>query len=269
MKSLTYTLATGLAFLSLASADDKKKDAPITPDNPKRATYQAILQADKSVQGTITGVSNENGTGVNLNVNFFSFPDKKADPFIYHIHVNPIPSDGNCSGTGGHLGKYPIHHPFPPFSPSHPTTSPTNTPPLDPYNATETPACDAKTPSTCQVGDLSGKHGKIDDVDKHPSFQTQYLDLYLSTSNTSEAFFGNRSVVVHAANGTRLNCGNFVLQDGAGSNGTNGGNASYTPTSANATKSGNAAKKTGGASLMQAGMSLALAVGVIGGVFLL
>ena len=63
MKS-TALLFAATALLSLASADDKKKDAPITTDNPKRATYQAILQTDKPVQGSITGVSNENSTGV-------------------------------------------------------------------------------------------------------------------------------------------------------------------------------------------------------------
>ncbi len=53
----------------------------------------------------------------------------------YHIHVNPVPADGNCTATGGHL---------------------------DPYQRGDTPACDAKKPATCQVGDLSGKYGLVD-----------------------------------------------------------------------------------------------------------
>ena len=59
-----------------------------------------------------------------------------------------------------------------------------------------------------------------------------YLDLYLSTDPNNVAFFGNRSVVVHAANGTRLNCGNFSQMTpsetfggtGNGSSGSNGSN---------------------------------------------
>ena len=73
---------------------------------------------------------------------------------------------------------------------------------------------------------------------------------------------------MHAANGTRLNCGNFVMQDGAGSNGTNGGNASYTVVAPSATKS-DGAKKTGGAVALEAGMGMALVAGVMGGVFML
>jgi hypothetical protein len=65
---------------------------------------------------------------------------------------------------------------------------------------------------------LSGKHGDIADTARDKNFQVTYLDLYVSTDPTSPTFFGNRSVVVHAGNGTRLNCGNFTKQ--AATNGT-------------------------------------------------
>jgi hypothetical protein len=45
-------------------------------------------------------------------------------------------------------------------------------------------------------------------------FYVEYTDYYLSDRSESIAFIGNRSIVVHAANGTRLNCGNFVLGSG-------------------------------------------------------
>jgi hypothetical protein len=117
----------------------------------------------------------------------------------YHIHVNPIPEDGNCSGAGGHLS---------------------------PYGRQDTPECDADDPTTCQPGDLSGKHGAIDNTAEEKNFQRSYLDLYLSTNPESASFFGNRSVVVHAQNGTRLNCANFTQQWSAnnGSDGYGGGN---------------------------------------------
>jgi hypothetical protein len=71
------------------------------------------------------------------------------------------------------------------------------------------------------------------------SFQARYLDLYLSTDTNNVAFFGNRSVVVHAANGTRLNCANFTQMmpaetfGGSGSgNTTSSGSSTPTPNAA-------------------------------------
>jgi hypothetical protein len=64
---------------------------------------------------------------------------------VYHIHVNPVDSNGNCSSTAGHL---------------------------DPYSVGEVMACDPKKPEACQVGDLSGKHGVMDNG---TSFQAKYF----------------------------------------------------------------------------------------------
>lgn len=113
----------------------------------------------------------------------------------YHIHVSPVPEDGNCTATGGHL---------------------------DPYNVGDPYVCPGETGAvTCQVGDLSGKHGAIDTAALGAaSYMTQYLDYYLSTVPDTVGFFGNRSFVVHDQAGARLNCGNFVLQTAPSSNGT-------------------------------------------------
>jgi hypothetical protein len=46
----------------------------------------------------------------------------------------PVPADGNCTETLAHL---------------------------DQYERGETPPCDPLRADTCQQGDLSGKHGKI------------------------------------------------------------------------------------------------------------
>jgi len=53
---------------------------------------------------------------------------------VYHIHDEPVPASGNCTQTLAHL---------------------------DPFIRGEDPPCDASAPETCQVGDLSGKYGKI------------------------------------------------------------------------------------------------------------
>lgn len=100
----------------------------------------------------------------------------------YHIHAHPVPSDGNCYGTGAHL---------------------------DPYNRGEKPPCDLSQPQTCQVGDLSGKHAPAVGALDEP-FEVEYTDYFLSTDPGNEAYFGNLSVVVHAPDAQRLNCGNFV-----------------------------------------------------------
>ena len=52
------------------------------------------------------------------------------------------------------------------------------------------------------------------------------------------SYFGNRSIVVHAANLTRLNCGNFTLASGTQSNSSSGSNSTSTaPGSSTATGS--------------------------------
>lgn len=101
---------------------------------------------------------------------------------------------------------------------------------------------------------MSGKHGAIDDTAEEKNFQRSYLDLYLSTNPENPSFFGNRSVVVHALNGTRLNCANFTQQwpanDGSGGygpegyspvnggGGTNNGSHNGSGAPANASKGG-------------------------------
>jgi len=94
---------------------------------------------------------------------------------VYHIHDQPVPADGNCTGTLAHL---------------------------DPYVRGEVPPCDATQPQTCQVGDLAGKHGN------------RYLELYTSTASGPASFFGNRSIVIHSANAKRLTCASFQITGG-------------------------------------------------------
>jgi hypothetical protein len=93
----------------------------------------------------------------------------------------------------------------------------------------EQPPCDPSKPQTCQVGDLSGKYGKIMG---NGTFQASYLDLYTSTKSGLGSFFGNRSVVVHTSNATRLTCANFQMvspmDNSTGSTGPTGGNATST-----------------------------------------
>lgn len=106
---------------------------------------------------------------------------------VYHLHDQPVSPDGNCSATLAHL---------------------------DPYERGEATPCDITRPETCQVGDLSGKHG---DINSNP-WNATYTDYYASTLPGIGAFFGNRSLVIHFKNVTRITCANFTAV-GTGSSG--------------------------------------------------
>jgi hypothetical protein len=125
-----------LSLIAAASAVTAQSYlAPVVRNNPKNAAYIAALpdQAKYTVRGTVSGSSAEDGLGVRFSVHLTGLPDE-GGPFMYHIHEKPVPSDGNCSGTGAHL---------------------------DPYKRGEVPKCDAGEPGSCQTGDLSGKYGEI------------------------------------------------------------------------------------------------------------
>jgi hypothetical protein len=89
MNLLTFILSCALLALSVLA--QSFTDAPITENNPTKATFQAVLQENKPVQGQITGVSNDNGTGVAFNINFFDFPDASAGPFCMSPTIRPSP----------------------------------------------------------------------------------------------------------------------------------------------------------------------------------
>lgn len=111
------------------------------------------------------------------------------------MHVDPVPSDGNCTKTLAHL---------------------------DPFKRGEDPKCDDSKPETCQVGDLSGKYGKI----TTDPFEDSYHDPYTSLTEGVGSYFANRSFVFHFANKTRISCANFLpVEAGTGGSGT--GNSTY------------------------------------------
>lgn len=205
------TALTGLALVNAAppltgtivpGTTGALGDAAIVEGNPVGVTYTATLPniTTSDIRGFIAGTSNANGTGVFFNINLSGLPDASLGPFLYHIHDQPVPTNGNCTATLAHQ---------------------------DPYVRGEKPPCDPTEPETCQTGDLAGKHGNI----TSSPFQTAYLDLYLSTAQGPASFFGNRSIVIHTSNTTRLTCANFTLTSGNGTspNGTSsGGNGTVT-----------------------------------------
>ncbi|KAK0254677.1 Cell surface superoxide dismutase [Cu-Zn] 4 [Friedmanniomyces endolithicus] len=188
------SLALGLLATLLPTTLSQSTPAPIVTGNPRGAQYIATLPNNASLpNGTFIISSTSDGNGVYVQVNVSNLP-ASGGPFLYHIHLNPIDSSGNCSTAGSHL---------------------------DPYNATEAFVCDPANPQMCQVGDMSGKHGGIANG---TNYTVSYVDQYLSTQYGTPAFFGNRSIVVHFANKTILTCANFTMPGGAGGSGYGSGN---------------------------------------------
>ncbi|EKG19509.1 Superoxide dismutase copper/zinc binding protein [Macrophomina phaseolina MS6] len=119
-----------------AGATGKLGDAAVITNNPAGAVYAATLpnREDTPVRGSIVASSVGGGTGVQFQISISGLPEGEG-PFPYHIHDQPVPANGNCTATLAHL---------------------------DPYERGEDPVCDASQPQTCQVGDNSGKHGKLE-----------------------------------------------------------------------------------------------------------
>ncbi|CZR50370.1 related to cytosolic Cu/Zn superoxide dismutase [Phialocephala subalpina] len=212
------------------------------------ATYMAVLPmtmfdnstnstngTDSIITGSITGKANSNGTGIMFYVNFAGFPSESSEgPFVYHIHNKPVPTDGNCTETLGHL---------------------------DPTDRGEYHPCENSQPETCQAGDLAGKHGNITTKE----FTASYLELYLSTDPSSPYFFGDKSVVIHTSNTTRLTCANFTMIASSTTTTTSSSPSSGTATS---TSTATPSSYTGAASKVAGSSVIGLLVAAVGAMVL-
>ncbi|KAK5663406.1 hypothetical protein OQA88_3835 [Cercophora sp. LCS_1] len=153
---------------------------------PKEPFFKGAYPDGGNIQGSVVASAASDGVGVQFTIRWSNLP-KTGGPFMYHLHVNPVPENGNCTATLAHL---------------------------DPFERFEDPICDPKLPETCQPGDLSGKYGDIPNGQE--TFETTYHDLYASTLEGLGSFFGNRSIVFHYANKTRVSCANFVKKTSPG-----------------------------------------------------
>ncbi|ERS97959.1 cytosolic cu zn superoxide dismutase [Sporothrix schenckii 1099-18] len=166
-------------------------NATVTNNNPSNVTYIATLPSSAfaagafpdggNFVGSVSAEAGPGGVGVTYHVNISHLPST-GGPFMYHVHTHPVPPNGNCSGTLGHL---------------------------DPFDRKDQPPCDPNLKETCQVGDLSGKYGNI----SLDPYTATYHDLYSSLDSSSESFIGNRSIVLHFANTTRITCANFTVAE--------------------------------------------------------
>ncbi|CAK7897226.1 cell surface superoxide dismutase [Cu-Zn] 4 [[Candida] anglica] len=161
-----------LSIIAAVSALVSADAAPTTSNSPQGVKYSALFE--KSIKGSVNFTTTSNGT-VQVEVDLSNFPSS-GGPFTYHIHEAPVPSDGNCTGTKLHL---------------------------NPYHG----LANATTPSMLEVGDLSGRHGKISGT----SYNATYLDPYVSLNPSDKAFPGGLSITIHfASNNSRIACSNIT-----------------------------------------------------------
>lgn len=153
-------------------------DAPISTDSKGSPSLIAKFEktSKSNIEGTIKFRPANNGT-VSVSVDLKGLPSD-IGPFPYHVHEKPVPASKNCSATENHF---------------------------NPYNGTVR----AATLAAHEVGDLAGKHGNI----MGESYKTEYDDSYISLNEKSRSYIGGLSIVIHANNGTRLNCANITLLD--------------------------------------------------------
>ncbi|KAK5628305.1 hypothetical protein RRF57_004020 [Xylaria bambusicola] len=211
------SLATlGTYVLAQNSTTGQLGDAIAVTNNPLGKEAIAVLprksfftsgSLDGNVKGAVRVTTGPKGKGVNFEVTFSNLP-KEGGPFsrwfplllskmtypltiypAYHLHVNPLDASGNCTKTLAHL---------------------------DPFIRGEDPACNSTNPATCQVGDLSGKYGKI----TSDPFRARFHDDFTAMKEGPGSYFLNRSIVVHFANKTRITCANFTVLRCAGVNAT-------------------------------------------------
>ncbi|KAG0371944.1 hypothetical protein BGX24_000956 [Mortierella sp. AD032] len=174
---LFKSAAAVLAFAGLVAAQGaapELKHGSATVYSPTK-DIEATFTFDKVEGGmniTVTGVKG---------ISFASQVNKTAG-YEYHVHVSPVGPNFECKATGAHLDPAAV-------GPDH--CIPTNL-------------------TTCQTGDLSGKHGNLNGTETGVIPTFWYLDTQLSFTTPANGPMVGRSVVIHN-NGTRIACGNLVV----------------------------------------------------------
>lgn len=186
MVSVKKVFAASLPALALgASPASKNSDSPYNSE----AVAKFPSGGSSSVEGEVSFTGQKNGS-VSVHVELSGLPST-GGPLLYHIHQAPVPSNGSCAATLAH------------FNPNGGST-----------------ACANQTDTSyCELGDLSGKWGKIKDT----TFDVTYIEPFLSLNPSNPYYFadGKRSITIHYANTTRIACANITLTNKGTSNSSN------------------------------------------------
>lgn len=190
MVSIKQLILSSLPAFTIASPATENSDSP----SGAVAVAQFPAGGSNSVEGEVKFSALTNGS-VEVQVKLEGLPTS-GGPFLYHIHEAAVPSNGSCAATLAH------------FNPNN-------------GNATACPS--QGNNALCELGDLSGKHGKIDSTEADLS----YVDPYLSLNSDNAYYFadGKRSITIHFANTSRIACANIELTS-KGSNGSSNNTSS-------------------------------------------
>ncbi|KAH8753994.1 hypothetical protein F5882DRAFT_308461 [Hyaloscypha sp. PMI_1271] len=154
--------------------------------SPVGSLFVATLLAGAGVQDSRSGSANDDGRGTTWEASFINLPSA-GGPFLWYIHSSPVPANGDCAGTSGHLD-----------------------PLVSVMFAT---VCNPSSPANCQIGDLSGKFGKI----TASALSLSFDDLFFSTDLTNAAFVGSQvRLSIHTADNKRIACADSVAEAGEG-----------------------------------------------------
>jgi hypothetical protein len=184
MQLLSFVSLLGAASVAAAQATTPNGtvtgamgDAKPIKNNPVGETWVATFDGSQAgIKGTITAVGWT--VGVNYTIDVTGLPEGKG-PFNYHVHAKALPVNGTCADTGAHL---------------------------DSYVRGQEPPCTASLPATCEVGDLSGKYGKVDG----PAAKKEFNDPYSALDKIMLGYIGERAIVFHDASSARIACANLV-----------------------------------------------------------
>lgn len=165
------------------------------------------------IEGNVTGMITFTyvpGSGVMVDgSNLTGFSNTSSPGYAYHIHEARVPEFSGNTSRAASIARCTIAR-------AH----------FDPLNVTEEVICSPNATATheyCQIGDLSGKHGRILPTANGTAADFSYVDPYLRFYPPAFSLLG-RSVVIHGFNKTRLGCGNIVsMVDGS----EDGGNSTY------------------------------------------
>ncbi|KAH9460664.1 hypothetical protein MJO28_003630 [Puccinia striiformis f. sp. tritici] len=159
----------------------KPKPAPKKPaaTTQRGGCEEAVATIAGSSQFGLTGISGlavfrkaTGGTQVSIEIK--GLKSKEADAF--HVHETAV-KNGDCSTTGEHFNPGGIKE------------------------VCKGPVADQ---TKCQVGDLSGKGGRLNARGGGQEAGRNYLDKVIKISDIV-----GRSVVIHSASGARIGCGNI------------------------------------------------------------
>ncbi|KAJ2817159.1 Superoxide dismutase [Coemansia sp. 'formosensis'] len=155
-----------------------------TGSNPALRVEQAVANVTgNGVTGSFNFVPVTGQTGLKVSINVSGL--KQGLQYPFHIHINVVPADGNCTATGGHLDTYGVK------------------------TANTAYSCDKTKPlATCEIGDLAGIAGNLT-ANANGQATLTFNDPIITFGDNKTTILGH-SIVVHNPDNTRLACGNIV-----------------------------------------------------------